>query len=264
VGAAVVAIIVKSAVKLAQMTLARDRMLWVLFALTGIVTAVTETELVGLLVACGFVSMVLKSPPRFSTGRVFQFAPLLFSIAIGPVAAWSTLAEVGWFFTKAGSFVFGSGLAIIPFLYQGVVHEHRWLDEAQFRDAVAVAMITPGPVVITAAFIGYLAAGPAGAIVATAGTFGPPFVVVALAARAFRRAAEIAPLQAFIAGLTASAAGAIAGAAFILGKRAIIDVPTMAIAVLASAILWRKKRTPEPFVILAAALVGSWLKRPAP
>jgi chromate transporter len=260
VGAAVIAIIAKSTVKLAQMTLAHDRMRWALFAVTAVVTAISEAELVSVFIACGFLSMIVKAPPRFSTGRVFYVVPL-FLAGLGTPASWSTLAEVGWFFTKAGTFVFGSGLAIVPFLHQGVVQEHGWLDEEQFRDAVAIAMITPGPVVITAAFMGFLAAGAAGAIVATAGTFVPSFLVVALAARAVRRAAQIASLQAFIAGLTASATGAIAGAAFILGRRAIVDVPTLLIALGASAVLGRKKRIPEPLVILAAGLAGFWLKR---
>jgi chromate transporter len=166
----------------------------------------------------------------------------------------STLAQVAWFFTKAGAFVFGSGLAIVPFLYDGVVHEHAWLTDEQFRDAVAVAMITPGPVVITAGFVGYLAAGTAGAVLAAAGTFAPPYLVVVLAARWLRRAGP--RVKAFVAGVTASAAGAIAGAAFVLGRRAIIDVPTACIGLITLVLLFRVKKLPEPAIIVVAGLAG--------
>jgi chromate transporter len=138
------------------------------------------------------------------------------------------------------------------------VHEYRWLDEQQFRDAVAVAMVTPGPVVITSGFIGYLAAGAAGAVLAAAGTFVPPYLVVVLAARWLRRPGL--RLKAFVAGVTASATGAIAGAAFVLGRRAIVDLPTLAIAAVTLGVLVRARRTPEPLVIGLAGVVGIALK----
>jgi chromate transporter len=170
------------------------------------------------------------------------------------VATRSDLGDVLWFFTKAGAFVFGSGLAIVPFLYKGVVHEHQWLDDGQFRDAVAVAMVTPGPVVITAGFIGFLAGGVAGAALAAIGTFLPPYLVVVLAARALRSPKPW--LKLFIGGVTASATGAIAGAAFVLGRRAIIDVATVAIALATFGGLLRLKKIPEPIWIALAGLAG--------
>jgi chromate transporter len=171
------------------------------------------------------------------------------------------VAQLAWFFTKAGAFVFGSGLAIVPFLYKGVVHDFQWLDDRQFRDAVAVAMITPGPVVITAGFIGYLTAGVCGAIVAAAGTFVPPYLVVALAARYVRKASNNPSLKAFVGGVTASATGAIAGAAFILGRRALIDVATVGIAAITLVALFKVKKVPEPVMILIAGALGLLLKR---
>jgi chromate transporter len=161
-----------------------------------------------------------------------------------------------WFFAEAGAFVFGSGLAVVPFLRQGVVERFGWLDERQFLDAVAVAMITPGPVVITAGFIGYLVAGPAGASVAAVGVFLPPFLLVLLLAPYYRRFARNRQVKAFVRGVTAAAAGAIAGAAFILGRQAVADLPAALIALSALAVLLGFKKAPEPLVILAAGAIG--------
>jgi chromate transporter len=253
VGAAVVAIIVRSVVKLARLTLARDGILWLLFGASAAVTAATGSEIVWLVLACGVVTMFVRAPPRATSVPFFVVPATLLTGAHG-VASGRALVEILWFFTKAGAFVFGSGLAIVPFLYDGAVRQYQWLDDHQFRDAVAVAMITPGPVVITAGFVGYLAAGLAGAVLAAVGTFVPPYLVVVVAARWLRRPSP--SVRAFVSGVTASATGAIAGAAFVLGRRAVFDLPTGAIAVATfAALLWRK-RIPEPLVIAAAGAVG--------
>jgi chromate transporter len=262
VGAAVIAVIARSTVKLVRLTLARDRLLWALFGVTAVVTALTESEMVWLFLACGAVAMLVKAPPRMARGRAAMLVPPFLLTGIHGAAAPGVVGQIAWFFTKAGAFVFGSGLAIVPFLYKGVVHEYRWLDDQQFRDAVAVAMITPGPVVITSGFIGYLAAGVAGAVVAAAGTFVPPYLVVVLAARYVRRASENASLKAFVGGVTASATGAIAGAAFILGRRALIDGATAAIAAATLLALFKVKKLPEPLLIVAAGVVGLVLRHP--
>jgi chromate transporter len=256
VGAAVIAVIARSTYKLVRLTLAKDAILWALFGVTALVTAITESEIIWLFLASGAVAMLAKAPPRLLRGRAAALVPPFLVTGIHGAAAPSVVGQIAWFFTKAGAFVFGSGLAIVPFLYKGVVHEFQWLDERQFRDAVAVAMITPGPVVITAGFIGYLAAGFAGALVAAVGTFVPPYLVVALAARYVRRASSNASLKAFIGGVTASATGAIAGAAFILGRRALVDVVTVAIAVVTLVALFKAKKVPEPVLILGAGVVG--------
>jgi len=261
VGAAVIAIIARSTFKLARLTLGRDRVLWALFVVTALVTAMTESEIIWLFVASGAVAMFAKAPPRPWHGRAAAIIPPVFLGGIHGVASLGTVGQIAWFFTKAGAFVFGSGLAIVPFLYQGVVHEFHWLDDRQFRDAVAVAMITPGPVVITAGFIGYLAAGVCGAMVAAAGTFAPPYLVVVLAARYVRRASANPSLKAFVVGVTASATGAIAGAAFILGRRALVDVATAAIGIATLVALFKVKKVPEPALILMAGVLGLLLKR---
>ena len=157
--------------------------------------------------------------------------------------------------------MFGSGLAIVPFLHGGVVREFGWLNERQFLDAVAVAMITPGPVVITVGFIGYLVAGPAGAVVAAVATFLPCYVFTVVPAPHFQRWSRNQLIRAFVDGVTAATTGAIAGAAVVLGRRAIVDVGTLAIALVALLVAWRFRKVPEPVTIAVAGLVGVLLKR---
>ena len=171
------------------------------------------------------------------------------------VAGEHVLLQILLFFTKAGAFVFGSGLAIVPFLHQGVVQQFGWLNEQQFLDAVAVAMITPGPVVITVAFIGYLAAGLLGATWPPFGIFLPVYVLTILPAPWFSRNRDNAQLKAFVQGATAAATGAIAGAVVVLAQRAIYDVPTALVALGSFGVLWRFK-VPEPILVAAAGVVG--------
>jgi chromate transporter len=177
------------------------------------------------------------------------------------VATAGTVATLFGFFAKAGAFVFGSGLAIVPFLYGGVVRDFHWLSERQFLDAVAVAMITPGPVVITAAFVGYLVAGAVGGSAAALAVFAPPFLIVIAAAPYYRRFARNAQVNAFVRGVTAAAVGAIAGAAVVLGRRAIVDWQTGVIALATFVGLSVTKKIPEPLLIIAAGLLGLALQR---
>jgi len=165
------------------------------------------------------------------------------------------LMQILLFFTKAGAFVFGSGLAIIPFLQQGVVQQFGWLNEHQFLDAVAVAMITPGPVVITVAFIGFLVAGLAGSIMAAIGIFLPVYVFTIVPAPWFKRHRDNPQLKAFVDGATAAATGAITGAVIVLSGRAIIDFPTAIIGLISLAVLWRYK-VPEPVIVAISGVVG--------
>src|SRR5207248_2544841 len=198
--------------------------------------------------------MLVRTPPAWlrASGPAMAFLPpWLFAGLAGP-ASLPVLWKIVWFFAGAGAVVFGSGLAIVPFLHGGVVRDFHWLSERQFLDAVAVAMVTPGPVVITVAFIGYLVAGPAGGAVAALGVFLPCYLLVVIPARYFRRAAQNQHVQAFIIGVTAAATGAIAGAAFVLGRRAIVDLPTALIALATLVALVKAKKIPEPLIILAA------------
>jgi len=260
IGAAVIAIIARSAYKLIRSTLKNDRLLWMLFAAMAITTAWKESEIVWLFLLCGLIAMVLKARPRMRVTPGAGAIPAIVAAGnfVGSVDGATSSGAIGslfLFFLKAGAFVFGSGLAIVPFLYGGVVGRFHWLTERQFVDAVAVAMITPGPVVITAGFIGYLVAGVAGAATAAIAVFVPPYLIVVAGAPYYRRFAQNSQVKAFVQGVTAAAVGAIAGAAFILGKRSLVDVPTILIAVATFALL-QFKRIPEPLLILVAGAVG--------
>ncbi len=255
VGAAVIAIIARSAWKLTKLTLKKDRLLWGISAASTLVTAWTEQEIVWLFLLAG--ALVLAVRARGTTTMVV--APFLLTGLQG-VASSAILVQILWVFAAAGAVVFGSGLAIVPFLRGAVVVDHHWLTDQQFLDAVAVAMITPGPVVITVAFIGYLVAGPLGAVVAALGVFLPCWLLVVGPASFFRRHAKNPKVHAFVDGVTAAATGAIAGAAMVLGKRAIYDLPTLLVALAALLALWRMKKVPEPMVILTAGVAGLALR----
>jgi chromate transporter len=259
IGAAVIAIIARSAQKLVSKTLKKDRLLWAVFALSALVTAWTETEIVWLFLASGILVLLVRQPPP-AQAVAFSAVPLWLTTGLLDSASSSTLARIFWYFAEAGAFVFGSGLAIVPFLHGGVVNQFHWLTERQFLDAVAVAMITPGPVVITVAFIGYLVGGPAGATAAAAGVFLPCYLFVVIPAAHFRRFAQNTRIQAFVDGVTAAAVGAIAGAAFVLGRRAIYDIPTAAIAVAAYFLLARVRVISEPILIAITAMIGILLR----
>ena len=257
IGAAVIGIITRSAFKLTKLTLGKDKLLWGIFAVLAISTAWTSQEIIWLFLLAGVVALLVKSFPIRAPAR--SAVPLLF--AVGAAGAGGGLWGLFFYFAKAGMFVFGSGLAVVPFLYGGVVQGHHWLTDRQFVDAVAVAMITPGPVVITVAFIGYLVAGLAGATAAALGIFLPVYLIVVLLAPSYKRWAKNPQLNAFVRGVTAAATGAIAGAVVVLARRSVRDVPTIVIAIVTFAVLFRWK-VPEPLLIACAAVAGLML-RPA-
>src|SRR5213592_3495932 len=262
IGAAVIAIIVRSAIKLVRTTVGRDWLLWAIFGLIALTTAWTKSEIVWLFVLCGIIGVLVKAPPTISSRAsavVFIGGVDRLRIGMYGLAPLATVGALFLFFLKAGAFVFGSRLAIVPFLYGGVVEKFHWLTERQFVDAVAVAMITPGPVVITAAFIGYVVAGPVGALVAAWAVFAPPYFIVLFGAPYYRRFAQNRQVKAFVQGVTAAAVGAIAGAAYILARRSLVDLPTVLIGFVTLVILMFTKKIPEPLVILAAGAVGVFL-----
>lgn len=252
VAASVIAIMARSAWRLARMTLGRDPLLWVLGFVNAGAVAATGYELVWVIALSGIVMLAAHKRAVAAPRTALALA---WPLALAPLQP-QLLLDLLWFFMKAGSVVFGSGLAIIPFLYGGVVQQHAWLTERQFLDAVAVGMITPGPVVITVAFIGYLAAGVAGALAAAVGVFFPVYLVTVLGAPYFSTLVRNQSVRAFVDGVTAAATGAIAGAAMVLSRRALPDLGAALIAVTSLALLIALKRVPEPVIVLTAGVAG--------
>jgi chromate transporter len=266
IGATVIAIIAIAAYKLARSTNKRDPLLWGIFVLLTVVTVWAQAELAEFFILAGMVVLLIRAWPGWIRGLLMGLGGAVLGFLIWLLEAWlrqagtaadsaDVLAQILLFFTKAGAFVFGSGLAIIPFLQQGVVQQFGWLNEHQFLDAVAVAMITPGPVVITVAFIGFLVAGLAGSIMASIGIFLPVYFFTIIPAPWFKRHRDNPQLKAFVDGATASATGAITGAVIVLGARAITDLPTAIIGLVSFGILWRYKIS-EPIIVSISGLVG--------
>jgi chromate transporter len=254
IGPVVIAIVMRSAVKLAKTTVGSDRRMWFIFAVVGLITVFARAEIALLFVLAGVIGILLYSKEKKQN---IPHAPglLALPLAAGASVATPLLLALGAFFVKAGAFTFGSGLAIVPFLHQGVVQNHHWLNERQFLDAVAVGIITPGPVVITAAFVGYLVAGLWGSLVAAGGVFLPVYFFVLFIGKYIIRYREHPALKGFVKGATAAASGAIAGASLILAQGSITDIPTAVIGVASLVVLWRFK-VPEPLLVFCGAIAG--------
>ncbi|MBV5295474.1 MAG: chromate transporter [Curvibacter lanceolatus] len=258
VGAAVIGIIAMSAYKLTSKSIGKDKLLWPIFLVSAAVTVITRSEEVWLFLAAGVLVWFWRAPPAWLKrgGNLNEAAtPLLGLLALNTVD-WTKLKQIGLYFAYAGSFVFGSGLAIVPFLYGGVVKEYGWLTDRQFVDAVAVAMITPGPVVITTGFIGFLVSGFWGAVTAALATFVPCYLFTVIPAPYFKKYGKRPDVVAFVDGVTAAAIGSIAGAVVVIGERSITDWITAALALATAAVLWRFKKIPEPAVVAVAAVIG--------
>jgi chromate transporter len=260
VGPAVLAIIAIASYKLARSTNKRDPVLWGIAVILGGATVVSGAEIVWLfLLAGGFGAIYYGGglPRLRGPASIAPFGPLALVNGLAWTGTGASLGAMAWFFIKAGAFTFGSGLAIVPFLHDGLVDQHHWLTEQQFVDAVAMGLISPGPVVIMATFAGYLVYGIAGAIVATIAVFLPVYVFVVAPGRYIRRYEQHPRLQGFVKGATAAAAGAIAGAAVVIAGQVIEDRWSIAIAVAALALLLqRRSKVPEPALVALAALVG--------
>jgi chromate transporter len=263
VGPAVLAIIAIAAYKLARSTNKSDPLLWIIAVIVCAVTAAANKEIFWLILVAGAFGVIHYGGGLPKWRRREQVAGFSPGGALGTVKgfAWTSsgasLGSMGWFFIKASAFTFGSGLAIVPFLHQGLVQEHHWLTERQFVDAVAIGLISPGPVVIMATFAGYLVAGIAGAFVATIAVFLPVYLFVIIPGRTLRRHSEHPRLAGFIRGATAAAAGAIAGAAILIGEQVITTGASVAIAIVSLALLLQPRiKVPEPVLVAAAAAVG--------
>jgi chromate transporter len=260
IGPATIAIIALSSYKLSKKTLGKDLLLWSIFLPMAAYTFYFETESLWLILLAGLIVLLIKV--KFSWPKkagLFIPIPLIIGIYLSEATTFK-LGQMAWFFAKAGAFVFGSGLAIVPFLYGGVVKEFGWLTESQFLDAVAVAMITPGPVVITVGFIGYLTAGPIGACVAALATFLPCYLFTIIPAPYFKKYGKRPGIKAFVDGVSVAAIGAIAGAVGVLAIRQIQDLTGLGIALVSVLVLIYVKKINEPILILIAGIIGWALK----
>lgn len=272
VGASVIGIITISAYKLTQKTIGKSWLMWVIYLVSAATTIITESESILLFLGAGLIVWAVRTTPWHKAPTAVANSSVL-PLAMLPavkVTMNELLTQIAIFFTKAGAFVFGSGLAIVPFLYGGVVKEYGWLNDQEFLDAVAVAMITPGPVVITVGFIGYIVTGRgtdflsgfAGASVAAVATFVPCYLFTIIPAPYFKKHGKRPGIIAFVDGVTAAAVGAITGACFVLGRRTIFenswtpDIPKAALLLITIGLLLKFKKLPEPIIILGAALIG--------
>jgi chromate transporter len=260
VGAAVIGIIAVSSYKLTTKSIGKDWLLWTIFFVAASTTFIYEEEIIWVILSGGLLYFLVKHYNLLPKTKVSAAIIFPFLLQVGIKSSEGKLLKILWFFTKAGAFVFGSGLAIVPFLYGGVVKEYQWLSEQEFVDAVAVAMITPGPVVITVGFIGYLVEGFPGACVAAAATFLPCYLFTILPAPYFKKYGKHPGIKAFVDGITAAAIGAIAGAVLVLSKRTLTDYTSILIALLTIAALLQFKKLKEPYVILVASGVGLLIK----
>jgi chromate transporter len=256
VSPAVIALILHSCYRLAKLGM-EDWLQWVIAAVCLAVTVILQAEVALLFIGAGIVgilyygSLFKKTPAALSLAPV----PVLAQLAPSSAASGSILGKLLLFFLKAGSLTFGSGLVIVPFLEQGLVQQFGWLDERQFLIAVAIGMISPGPVVITATFVGYLVAGFWGSVVSTIGIFLPSFLLVLIAAPLLARHRGNPNVQGFVKGAYAAAIGTILGACILLGRIAIGDWLTALIGIVSLAILFRWKVS-NPLLIAATGVIG--------
>ncbi len=254
VSPAVIAIILHSCYRLAKLGM-EDWLQWAIAAVCFAVTIILQAEVALLFIGAGIVGILYYGSLVKRTPAVLPVVVAPAAAPMAPVATGSTLGKLLLFFLKAGSLTFGSGLVIVPFLEQGLVQQYGWLDERQFLIAVAIGMISPGPVVITATFVGYLVAGFWGSLVSTVGIFLPSFLLVLIVAPILARHRGNANVQGFVKGAYAAAIGTIVGACVLLGKIAIGDWLTVLIGAVSLAVLFRWKVS-NPMLIAATAVVG--------
>ena len=273
VGGAVIGIITLSSYKLTTKSVGQFTMesfkskwlLWLFYLSTMVITVCVSSEMLLIFVAAGVLYMFIKAPPAWAKFNSAKSLVLLSGLGFWTYKT-STLEQMALFFLKAGTFVFGSGLAIIPFLH-GAVSDYHWIGEKTFLDAVAVAMITPGPVLITVGFIGYLVGGFPGAIVAAGATFLPCYLMTIIPAPYFKKYAKNPSIKAFVDGITAAVIGALTGsvvviaiATFTQNHTVKLDIPSVVIAAITMLLLIYIKKMKEPYIILGAALMGLFLK----
>jgi len=264
VGPVVVALIVKACWNLAQKTIKTDAIAWAIAAIACAITLVVQRELTLIFAAAGIAGIfIFARPNNASLGGGPRPAkpvvsrsifPLFGAIALG--ASGALPLQLFWFFFRTGLLVFGSGLVIVPFLKAYVVDQYHWLGERQFLDSVAIGMMTPGPVVITATFVGYLMSGLAGAFAATLGIFSPPFLFTVIGTPLLRRYRSNSRLQGFVRGVSVAVVGVLVGTSYLVGRTAIGDFLTIALGAGALASALFLKRLPDALLVACGAAIG--------
>jgi chromate transporter len=265
VGPVVVALIVKACWNLAQKTIRTDTLAWVIASAACAITLVVQKELTVIFLAAGLLGVFVfakaaaspigaeaSSPAKSVTTPAV--APVFGLLALGANSAMTL--KLFLFFFRTGLLVFGSGLVIVPFLKTYVVDQYHWLNQTQFLDSVAIGMMTPGPVVITATFVGYLLSGFGGAVAATIGIFSPSLLFTVIGTPLLRRYRSNARLQGFVRGVTTAVVGVLVGTSYLVGKTAIGDALTIAIGLAALATALYAKKIPDPVLIASGAAIG--------
>jgi chromate transporter len=268
----VVALVLKGCWNLGARTLRKDPPAWAIAFVACAVTVLVEKELAVLFILAGALGVfVFRGAGNTPTS---QPAPVRKTVALAAavplLSATSMPSQLFLFFFKTGCLVFGSGLVIVPFLKTYVVDQYHWLGNREFLDAVAIGMISPGPVVITATFVGYVVGGLSGAVAATVGIFSPAVLFTVLATPLLLRHAHHPRLRGFIRGVTVAVVGVLVGTTYLIARTAIGDVPTLGITLLSLAVpvLWKK--CPDPLLVAIGALIGlvsypilrpEWLQR---
>lgn len=258
VGPIVIAIVARSCWDLGRKTLGSQ---WPAYALAGIACAITiavQQELIALFLAAGAVGVFLFYQPQPAGGRSSAPPLNLLSVATILVSSYQSVAlpKIFWFFFKTGLLVFGSGLVIVPFLKAYVVDQYHWLSNQAFLDAVAVGIVSPGPVVITATFVGFLNHGFSGALAATLGIFTPSLIFVMLGTPVLRRYRHNGRVQGFVRGITVAVVGVLLGTSYLVARSTVRDMLGLLLLLAALTILFSKWRVPEPLLIGAGAIVG--------
>jgi len=268
VSPAVIALILHSCYRLTKLGM-KDWIEWALAAAAFAITVAVQAEVALVFIGCGVVGLLyygslFRTRASAATTRSFLFGVPLAVTGAAPGGVGKLLAELLAFFLKAGSLTFGSGLVIVPFLEKGLVQQMHWLNERDFLVAVAMGMISPGPVVITATFVGYLVAarlsgslldGLLGSIASTIGIFLPSFLFILIVAPILMRYRTNPNVQGFIKGAYAAAIGTILGACVLLGKIAIGDWLTALVALGSLVVLFRWKVS-NPLLVAVTAIIG--------
>jgi chromate transporter len=233
-------------------------------ALAGVAVLLSALGVGELIVLFGSGALALALPARSAqasgSDKLLALAPIVPALA-GAGAGAVSLPGLFWVFFKIGSLVFGSGYVLLAFLRAELVQRLGWLTEAQLIDAIAVGQVTPGPVFTSATFVGYLLAGPRGALLATAGIFAPAFLFVALSGPLVPRLRASARAGRFLDGVNAASLALMAVVSVQLARAALVDLPSVALAGAAAVLLVRFKLN-ATWLVLGGAAAG-WLIRAA-